>query len=62
MHDAPLGFVLTLASPIADATIDAMIREPAQAEAQSRMAFDAMWRALAGVADPATARPAEPRP
>lgn len=55
MHDAPLKFVLTLANAIADATIDAIIREPAQAQAHSRVAFDAMWRVLAGASQPATA-------
>jgi AcrR family transcriptional regulator len=55
MRDAPLGFVLSLTSAIADATIDAMIREPAEAAARSRVAFDAMWRVLAGSSAPATA-------
>jgi AcrR family transcriptional regulator len=55
MRDAPLGFVLSLTNAIADATIDAMIREPAEAEARSRVAFDAMWRILAGPSVPATA-------
>jgi AcrR family transcriptional regulator len=55
LRDAPLGFVLTLASAIADATMDAMIREPAQADAHSRVAFDALWRVLAGTSSPTTA-------
>jgi AcrR family transcriptional regulator len=55
VQDAPLGFVLTLTSAIADATIDAMIREPAEAEAHSRVAFDAIWRVLAGSSLPDTA-------
>lgn len=55
MRDAPLGFALSLTSAIADATIDAMIREPAEAGARSRVAFDAMWRVLAGSSVPATA-------
>lgn len=38
MQDPPLGFVMTLTSAITDM----MIREPAKAEAQSRVAFDAM--------------------
>lgn len=54
MRDAPLGFVLTLTSAIADVTMDAMIREPAKAEAHSRVAFDAMWRVLAGTSSPTT--------
>ena len=55
MKDAPLSFVLTLTTAIAEATIDAMIREPAEAEAHSSVAFDAMWRALAGTSLPAIA-------
>lgn len=54
MREAPLGFVLTLASAIADATMDAMIREPAQADAHSRVAFDALWRVLAGASSTTT--------
>jgi AcrR family transcriptional regulator len=46
MRTAPLGFVLTLASAIADATVDTMIREPDQAETSARIAFDAVWRIL----------------
>jgi AcrR family transcriptional regulator len=55
IHDVSLGFVLTLASAMADATIDAMIREPAEAETYSRVAFDAIWRVLAGTSLPAIA-------
>jgi AcrR family transcriptional regulator len=46
MRDAPLSFVLTLASAIANATIDAMIHDPDQAETNARIAFDAVWRML----------------
>lgn len=55
MQEASLGFVLTLTSAIAEATIDAMIREPAQGGAHSRAGFDAMWRVLAGTSLPAIA-------
>lgn len=47
MREAPLGFVLTLTSAVADATIDAMIRDPDQAEVNGRIAFEAIWRMLA---------------
>lgn len=47
MREAPLGFVLTLTSAIADATVDAMIREPDQAETHGQIAFEAVWRMLA---------------
>jgi len=48
MEHVSLGFALTLASALADATMDAMIREPGQAEAHSKVAFEAVWRLLAG--------------
>jgi AcrR family transcriptional regulator len=59
MQDAPLSFVLTLTTAIAEATIDAMIREPADAEAHSRVGFDAIWRVLAGTPSVPSA---DPRP
>ena len=55
MRDVPLGFVLTLMTAIAEATIDAVIREPAEAEARSGAGFDAAWRVLAGSGAPAAA-------
>src|SRR5258708_1213879 len=55
MRDAPLGFVLALTNAIADTTIDAVIREPAEAEVLSSVAFHAIWRVLAGPTVPATA-------
>jgi AcrR family transcriptional regulator len=55
MGDAPLGFVLALMTAIAEATIDAVIREPAEAEARSSTGFDAVWRVLAGSSVPASA-------
>jgi AcrR family transcriptional regulator len=55
MRDVTLGFVLTLISAMADVTIDAMIREPAEAQTYSRAAFDAIWRVLAGTSLPAIA-------
>jgi AcrR family transcriptional regulator len=53
MRDVPLSFVLTLTSAIADATIDTILGEPAEAEARSSAAFDAIWRVLAGSSLPA---------
>jgi AcrR family transcriptional regulator len=55
MRDVPLSFVLTLTTAIAEATIDTVIREPAEAEARSRAGFDAVWRVLAGPPVPAAA-------
>jgi hypothetical protein len=54
MQDAPLDFVVTLTNAIADATVDSMIRDPASAETHSQMAFDAIWRVLAGTSVPAS--------
>jgi hypothetical protein len=51
MQDVPLAFVVTLIGAIADATMDAVIREPAEAEARSEAAFEAVWRVLAGLPD-----------
>ncbi|WP_267423620.1 MULTISPECIES: TetR/AcrR family transcriptional regulator [unclassified Curtobacterium] len=48
MRDAPLGFVTTLLSAIADATINDLITTPDPTGTRSALAFDAMWRALAG--------------
>ena len=55
MQDVPLSFVLTLITAVAEATIDAVIREPAEAGARSSAGFDAAWRVLAGTAVPAAA-------
>lgn len=48
MRDTSLTFVLTLMSAIADATIDDLIQAPDPTGTRSSLAFDAMWRALAG--------------
>jgi len=48
MRDAPLDFVSTLMSAIADATIDNLITTPDPSDTRSTLAFEAMWRALAG--------------
>ncbi|WP_158816313.1 TetR/AcrR family transcriptional regulator [Methylocapsa sp. S129] len=47
MRDAPLGFVVALMSAMADATIDFMLHDPAQAEKHGAAAFDALWRMVA---------------
>jgi AcrR family transcriptional regulator len=47
-QSAPIGFILLLATSLADTTMDAMIRDPAEAEAYSNTAFEAVWRVLAG--------------
>jgi hypothetical protein len=44
MRDAPLGFIVALMSALADATIDFMIHDPANADKHCMAAFDAIWR------------------
>ena len=53
MREVPLGFVLTLTNAVAEAAIDTIIRDPADAEASSAIAFDAIWRLVAGSPTPA---------
>jgi len=47
MRDAPLSFVVALMSATADATIDFMIGDPANADGHGQAAFDALWRMVA---------------
>jgi AcrR family transcriptional regulator len=47
MRDAPLMFVASLMNALAEATIDFMIRAPANADQQSKAGFDALWRMIA---------------
>ena len=44
MRDAPMGFVLTLMNSLAEATVDFMIQDPANADQHCTTSFDAMWR------------------
>jgi AcrR family transcriptional regulator len=46
MRDAPLSFVASLMGALADATIDFMIRDPANAAEHSQAGFDALWRMI----------------
>lgn len=46
LRDAPLIFVGTLLNSIADATVDLMIADPANAEQHGMMGFEAAWRLL----------------
>lgn len=46
LRDAPLIFVGTLLNSIADATVDLMIADPANAEQHGVMGFEAAWRLL----------------
>ena len=53
MRDVPLGCVVTLVTAMADATMAAMIREPAEADIYGDVAFEAIWQVLAGSTLPA---------
>lgn len=44
MRDAPLGFVAALMNALADATIDFIIRDPANADKHGMAGFEALWR------------------
>jgi hypothetical protein len=48
MSDAPVRFALTLTNAIAEAAIDAITRDPANAETHGGIAFEAIWRVLPG--------------
>lgn len=47
MRDAPLDFVAALMIALVDATIDYMIRDPANADKRCEAAFDGFWRMIA---------------
>ena len=46
MRDAPLRLVVSLMSALADAAVDFIIADPADADRHSRVTFDALWRML----------------
>ena len=46
MQKAPKGFVAALMNSIAEATMDFMTQDPANAKKYSREGFDALWRML----------------
>jgi AcrR family transcriptional regulator len=47
MRNAPLGFVVALMTAMADATIDFIVSDPANADKHSKAAFEALWRMIA---------------
>ena len=47
MRDVPIGLVATLMTGIAEATIDFMMRDPADEDAHCAASFEAMWRMIA---------------
>jgi hypothetical protein len=46
MRDAPMDFVVALMNALADATMDFMVNDPANADEQCRAGFDALCRVL----------------
>jgi AcrR family transcriptional regulator len=44
MRKAPLGFVLALMNSVAEATMDYMTHDPANARKHCKAGFDALWR------------------
>jgi AcrR family transcriptional regulator len=46
MREARLEFVVALMNAMADATVDYMVADPANADAHCMAGFDAMWRAI----------------
>ncbi len=47
MRAAPLGLVVGLMNAAADATVDFIVRDRANADSHSRAGFEAMWRMIA---------------
>jgi AcrR family transcriptional regulator len=47
MHNAPMPFVATVMNALAEATMDFMIHDPANAKRHSKAGFEALWRAIA---------------
>ncbi len=47
LRDAPLGFVVAIMNALAEATMDAIIRDPPNAEQRCTVGFEALWRVIA---------------
>src|ERR1700678_4239563 len=46
MRDAPMGFVSAIMSSLAEATMDYMVQDPANAKKHCKAGFDALWRVI----------------
>ena len=46
MQKAPMGFVVALMNSVAEATMDFMTQDPANAKKHSKVGFEALWRML----------------
>ena len=47
LRNVPMGFVVALLNSLADATMDFMIHDPANAKKHCKVGFDALWRVIA---------------
>ena len=47
MRDAPIGLVAALMTGVAEAAMDFMLRDPADADAHCAASFEAVWRMIA---------------
>jgi AcrR family transcriptional regulator len=47
MHSAPMPFVASIMNALAEATMDFMIQDPANAKKHCKAGFNALWRAIA---------------
>ncbi len=46
MRDAPMGFVAAIMNSMAEATMDFMVQDPANADKHCKAGFEALWRVL----------------
>jgi hypothetical protein len=47
MRTAPLGLVAGLMNAVADATVEFIVQDPANADSHTRVGFEALWRMIA---------------
>jgi hypothetical protein len=47
MRDAPKGFVASVMTSLAEATMDYMVQDPTNAKKHCKAGFDALWRVIA---------------
>jgi AcrR family transcriptional regulator len=47
MRKAPMGFVAAILNSLAEATMDFMVQDPANAKKHRKAGFDALWRVIA---------------
>ncbi|NYF89558.1 TetR/AcrR family transcriptional regulator [Tunturiibacter empetritectus] len=46
LRGAPMGFVVAIMNSLAEATMDFMVQDPANADKHCKAGFDALWRVL----------------